>query len=142
MKLLTLFFFLLLFVTVPSSGQPYSSKFQSTNTDQDSAVSKSHIDRNQIRKREFSSRNHDKFSRQSKRITSKPIRRRSINYRRKIRHPHDYFIASSDRDYSHFFNNMPIIKPNSNGKLIVKKPEPFVKYYLIIKDSYCDKIIK
>jgi hypothetical protein len=134
MKLPTLFFFLLLIVTVPSLGQPHSTKNQSTNTDQDSAVSKSHIDRNQIRKRAFSSRNHYKFSRQSKRITSKPIRGRSINYRRKIKYPHDYFIASSNRDYSHFFDNMPIIKPDTNGKLIVKKPEPFVKYFLIIKD--------
>lgn len=54
----------------------------------------------------------------------------------------DFVIVEEDPSHDRSFDNMPIIKPDTNGKLQLIKPDTTVKYYLRIMNPYTRIISK
>jgi hypothetical protein len=54
----------------------------------------------------------------------------------------DFVVVEEFPGTSRFYGYLFVIKPDTNGKLIIKKPDATSKYYLIIKDPIHYTIIK
>jgi hypothetical protein len=53
-----------------------------------------------------------------------------------------FVIAEEGPGTLRFYSNMPNINPDTRGKIMVKRPDPSVKYYLLIKDVSIIRINK